>query len=72
MDSPEQNRWKKASMPNVTPAASGQTFGQTSRPQPVNCGYLHNAFGPGCPYCRPAADSAAAGERLSDHVAEAG
>jgi hypothetical protein len=21
--------------------------------RPANCGYLHSAFGPGCPYCQP-------------------
>lgn len=51
-------------MANMTPTASGQASGHTFRTQPVNCAYLHNAFGPGCPYCRKAQKSAAdAGKR---------
>lgn len=42
-------------MPDMTPTISGQTLGDTARTQPVDCAYLHNAFGPGCPYCRPTA-----------------
>jgi hypothetical protein len=43
----------------MTPAASSQTSGHASRTKPVNCAYLHNAFGPGCPYCRKTPKSAA-------------
>jgi len=49
-------------MPDMTPTASGQTAGDTARAQPVDCAYLHNAFGPGCPYCRQAPGA----ERLQD------
>lgn len=49
-------------MPDMTPTISGQTFGDAARTQPVDCAHLHNAFGPGCPYCRPAARA----ERLAD------
>lgn len=49
-------------MPDMTPTMSGQTFGDAARTQPVDCAHLHNAFGPGCPYCRPTAR----GERLED------
>ncbi len=42
-------------MPDMTTTVSGQTPGDTIRTQPVDCAYLHNAFGPGCPYCRPTA-----------------
>ena len=48
-------------MPDMTPAISGQTFGDTAPTHPVDCAHLHNAFGPGCPYCRPAAGA----ERLA-------
>jgi hypothetical protein len=29
-------------------------------PAPPGCGYLHNAFGPGCPYCTEATGGATA------------
>jgi len=45
-------------MPDMTPTASGQRLEDTARTQPVDCAYLHNAFGPGCPYCWQAAGAA--------------
>jgi hypothetical protein len=39
---------------------AGGLGGQTSAPAPrANCAHLHSAFGPGCPYCGPAAVGAA-------------
>ncbi len=42
-------------MPSMTHGAGGQTLTHASRAQSADCAHLHSAFGPGCPYCRPAA-----------------
>lgn len=42
-------------MPSMTYGAGGQTLTPSSRAQSADCAHLHSAFGPGCPYCRPAA-----------------
>jgi hypothetical protein len=50
-------------MPDMTTIVGGQTFGDTARTQPVDCAHLHNAFGPGCPYCRPTAGAERRGDQ---------
>ena len=39
-------------MVSMADSPGGQTSARASR---ANCAHLHSAFGPGCPYCGPAA-----------------
>ncbi len=43
-------------MVSMADGPGGQTSAHASR---ANCAHLHSAFGPGCPYCGPAAAGAA-------------
>ena len=55
-------------MPSTAHGAGEQGSADSSHVPFADCGYLHSAFGPGCPYCDEATAQADVGDPVGSGV----